>query len=150
MTTEIRNDPSEKTEFASLYAQVEQFYAHQLELFDAHDAENWAGTFTEDAVIEVPPLSEPVRGFAGLAANMRRERARQQRDGSGVRRWIGKLDVRPQFDGTLRTRCSALAYTTPPGSTSKVLRVCVMEDVLVRSKSTWRTRHRRVTRDDLA
>ncbi|WP_331721447.1 nuclear transport factor 2 family protein [Streptomyces sp. NBC_00212] len=150
MTTEIRNEPSGKLEFASLYAQVEQFYAHQLELFDAHDAESWAGTFTEDAVFEVPPLSEPVRGRAGLAANVRRDQARQQREGACVRRWIGKLDVRPQFDGTLRTRCSALAYATPPGGDSRVLHVCVMEDVLVRSRSTWRTRHRRVTRDDLA
>jgi hypothetical protein len=28
--------------------------------------------------------------------------------------------------------------------------VCVMEDVLVRTRGKWRTAHRRVTRDDLA
>ncbi|MFI6689115.1 nuclear transport factor 2 family protein [Streptomyces sp. NPDC050485] len=150
MTTEIRVEPTGKTEFASLYAQVEQFYTHQLTLFDAHEAERWALTFTEDAVLEVPPLSTPVRGRAGLADTVRRDQARQQRYGAGLKRWIGKLDVLPQFDGTLHTRCSALAYTTPPGGTSKVLHVCVMEDELIRSRSTWRTRHRRVTRDDLA
>lgn len=37
-----------------------------------------------------------------------------------------------------------------PGATSKVLYVCVMEDVLVRTHGTWRTAHRRITRDDLA
>ncbi|NUL01692.1 nuclear transport factor 2 family protein [Streptomyces lunaelactis] len=151
MTIDIRAEPTAReTEFASLYAQVQQFYADQLQLLDAHDAERWAETFTEDAVFEIPALSEPVRGRNGLISTLRRNQEHQQRDGARLRRWIGMLDVRPQLDGTLHTRCSALVYMTPRGGESKVLHVCAMEDVLVRSRSTWRTRHRRVTRDDLA
>ncbi|MGW1104711.1 nuclear transport factor 2 family protein [Streptomyces sp. NPDC002540] len=138
-----------EAEFGVLYAQIQQFYAHQMQLFDSHEAERWAGTFTEDAVFDVPTLDEPVRGRAALASNVRRNKAQQARGGERFRHWIGMLDLRPQADGTLRTRCYALVYVTPGQGGSAVHRVCVMEDVLVRSRGKWRTRHRVVTRDDL-
>jgi 3-phenylpropionate/cinnamic acid dioxygenase small subunit len=137
-------------EFPALYAQVQQFYRHQMQILDAHDNGRWAGTFTEDAVFELPCLPGPVRGRAGLARFVRAGAARQRRAGSRLNHWIGMLDVRPQADGSLHTRCSALAHATPSGGGSKVLYVCVMEDVLVRVRGEWRTAHRRVTRDDLA
>ena len=137
------------TPFGDLYAQVQQFYSHQMQLFDAHDAERWAATFTEDAVFDVPTLDEPVRGRAGLTSNVLRNKAQQQRSGQRLRHWIGMLDVQPQRDGELRTRCYALVYGTPRGGSSKLLRVCVMEDALVRVRGKLRTRRRLVTRDDL-
>ncbi|MGV4988786.1 nuclear transport factor 2 family protein [Streptomyces sp. NPDC001709] len=136
-------------EFGALYARIQQFYAHQMQLFDDHDAERWAGTFTEDAVFVVPTLDEPVRGRAALAANVRRNKVQQERSGEQLRHWIGMLDVRQQADGTVRTRAYALVYATPSGGESRVSRVCVLEDVLVRSRGKWRTRSRLVTRDDL-
>ncbi|MET9922267.1 nuclear transport factor 2 family protein [Streptomyces sp. NPDC059605] len=136
-------------DFGVLYARIQQFYSHQMQLFDSHEAERWAGTFTEDAVFDVPTLDEPVRGRAALAANVRRNEAQQARSGERFRHWIGMLDLSPQPDGTLRTRCYALVYATPDRGVSAVHRVCVMEDVLVRSRGKWRTRHRVVTRDDL-
>lgn len=153
MTTEtlIRAEHTgEDAEFGDLYAQVQQFYSHQMQLFDAHEADRWAATFTEDAVFDVPTLDEPVRGRAGLAANVLRNKAQQERSGEQLRHWIGMLDIQPQHDGQLHTRCYALVYVTPRGGVSKVLRVCVMQDVLVRVRGKWRTRHRIVTRDDLA
>ncbi|MFJ8996386.1 nuclear transport factor 2 family protein [Streptomyces sp. NPDC102279] len=136
-------------EFAALYAQAQQFYAHQMQILDIDGGEQWAATFTEDAVVELPPLPAPLRARAGLTHYARATAARRQRAGSRLHHWVGMLDVRPQPDGTLHTRCSALAHATPPGATSKVLYVCVMEDVLVRAHGTWRTAHRRITRDDL-
>ncbi|MET8036738.1 nuclear transport factor 2 family protein [Streptomyces sp. NPDC005345] len=146
-----------REEFAALYAQVQQFYAHQMRILDADadadaDAveERWAATFTEDAVVELPLLPAPLRARAGLTHYARAAADRRRRAGSRLHHWVGMLDVRPRPDGTLHTRCSALAHATPPGATSKVLYVCVMEDVLVRTHGTWRTAHRRITRDDLA
>lgn len=138
-----------EAEFGALYAQIQQFYGRQMQLFDQHEAERWAGTFTEDAVFDVPTLEEPVRGRVALASNVRRNQAQQARSGERFRHWIGMLDLRPQADGTLHTRCYALVYVTPGQGGSAVHRVCVMEDVLVRSRGKWRTRHRVVTRDDL-
>ncbi|WP_192583679.1 nuclear transport factor 2 family protein [Streptomyces albicerus] len=140
----------ESQKFAALYAQVQQFYACQMQILDAHDTERWAGLFTEDAVFELPSLPEPVRARAGLAHYVRAGAQRQRRAGRRLNHWVGMLDVQPQADGSLRTRCSALVYVTPSGGGSKVLYVCVMEDVLVRTRGEWRTAHRRVTRDDLA
>ncbi|WP_369044475.1 nuclear transport factor 2 family protein [Streptomyces sp. Midd1] len=144
-----------REEFAALYAQVQQFYAHQMRILDADadaDAveERWVATFTEDAVVELPLLPAPLRARAGLTHYARAAADRRRRAGSRLHHWVGMLDVRPRPDGTLHTRCSALAHATPPGATSKVLYVCVMEDVLVRTHGTWRTAHRRITRDDLA
>ncbi|MEE1840028.1 nuclear transport factor 2 family protein [Streptomyces sp. NPDC007076] len=138
-----------EAEFGTLYPQIQQFYAHQMQLFDSHEAERWAGTFTEDAVFDVPTLDEPVRGRTALASNVRRNEAQQARSGERFRHWIGMLDLRPRGDGTLHTRCYALVYVTPGQGRSAVHRVCVMEDVLVRSRGKWRVRHRVVTRDDL-
>jgi 3-phenylpropionate/cinnamic acid dioxygenase small subunit len=150
MHTDHADHATGAAEFGDLYAQVQQFYAHQMQLFDEHDAERWAATFTEDAVFDVPTLDEPVRGRAALAANVLRNKAQQQRSGEQLRHWIGMLDVQPQRDDALHTRCYALVYVTARGGSSKVLRVCVMGDVLVRTRGKWRTRHRIVSRDDLA
>lgn len=153
MTTETLDrteDLAGQTGFGDLYAQVQRFYAHQMQLFDLHDAEGWAATFTEDAVFTVPTLDTPVRGRAGLVANVLRNKGRQEDSGEQHRHWIGMLDVQPGPDGTLRTRCYALVYVTPRGGSSEVLRVCVMEDVLVLADGRWHTRRRVVTRDDLA
>ncbi|MET9608878.1 nuclear transport factor 2 family protein [Streptomyces sp. NPDC006512] len=141
---------AQSQDFAALYAQVQQFYAHQMRILDAHDTERWAATFTEDAVFETPSLSVPVRARTGLAGYVRAGAERQRRAGSRLDHWIGMLDVRPQPDGVLHTRCSALVYVTPAGGGSKVLHVYVMEDVLLRTRGEWRTAHRRITRDDLA
>ncbi|MCT9011736.1 nuclear transport factor 2 family protein [Streptomyces sp. NPDC054766] len=137
-------------DFAALYAQVQQFYTHQMQILDAHDTERWAGTFTEDAVLELPLLPEPVRARAGLARYVRAGAARRRRAGSRLDHWIGMLDVRPRANGLLHTRCSAVVHVTPGAGSPPLLYVYVMEDVLVRTRGTWRTAHRRVTRDDLA
>jgi hypothetical protein len=136
--------------FAAVYAQVQEFYARQMQILDAHDTERWAATFTEGAVLELPSLSGPVSARTGIARYVRVGAARQRRVGRRLDHWVGMLDVRPQADGSLRTRCSALVYVRPGGGGSRALYVYVMEDVLVRARGGWRTDHRRVTRDDLA
>ncbi|MFE3285997.1 nuclear transport factor 2 family protein [Streptomyces sp. NPDC059233] len=140
----------EQVEFGVLYAGIQQFYAHQMQLFDAFRAEQWAATFTEEAVFDVPTLPEPVRGRTALAACVRHNEDVARRTGERLRHWLGMLDVEQRPDGTVRTRAYALVYMTPPDGVPKVHRVCVMEDTLVRSRGRWRTAHRLVSRDDLS
>lgn len=137
-------------QFAALYTQAQQFYADQMRILDAHDTESLADTFTEDAALELPLLTAPLRGRAGLVRYERAGAARQRQAGCRLDHWVGMLDVRPQGDGSLRTRCSALVYAPADEGAAKVLYVCAMEDVLVRAHGAWRVAHRRVTRDDLA
>ncbi|MFB8246275.1 nuclear transport factor 2 family protein [Streptomyces sp. NPDC055952] len=137
-------------EFAALYAQAQQFYTHQMRLLDTHDTEQLTSSFTEDAVLELPGSTGPVPVRAQLARYVRAGAQRQRRAGGRLHHWVGKLDVRPRADGSMRTRCSALAYVTALDGGAPVLSVCVMEDVLVRVGGQWRITHRRVSRDDLA
>ncbi|MEV7727326.1 nuclear transport factor 2 family protein [Streptomyces sp. NPDC087917] len=151
-TIEASTSPAGEREggFGLLYAQVQQFYSRQMQLFDSFEAEPWALTFTEDAVFDVPTLPAPVVGRAALASNVRRNEQNQAAAGEQMRHWLGMLDVRQRPDGSLETRSYALVYLTVRGGESTVHRVCVMEDVLVRASNGWQVSHRLVTRDDLA
>ncbi|MFE1252131.1 nuclear transport factor 2 family protein [Streptomyces sp. NPDC058735] len=135
---------------APLHAEVQQFYAHQMQLLDLGEAERWAHTFTEDATFAVPTLPEPVRGRAGLVAATTRAAAELAAAGQRHRHFIGMLDVRPRNDGAVAVRSYAIVYASQVGGESRVHRVCVCDDVLLRRDGELRVSARTVTRDDLA
>lgn len=135
---------------AALHAEAQQFYAHQMQLLDLGEAEQWAQTFTQDATFAVPTLPEPVRGRPGLVAATRRTAAELAAAGQRHRHFVGMLDVRPRPDGVLDVRSYAIVYASQIGGASRVHRVCVCEDVLVRQDGELRVSARTVTRDDLA
>jgi SnoaL-like domain len=136
--------------FAELYAEIQQFYAHHMQLLDAGEAQRWAELFTADASFSVPTAPEPVRGRARLVAAVRETSAHLSEQGEQHRHWLGMIDVQPQPDGSIKTRSYALVFASPRGGPSRVHRVCVCEDVLVRESGELRLSERRVTRDDLA
>lgn len=143
---------------AETYAQVQQFYAEHMQLLDSGAVDAWALTFTEDAVLDVPTLSEPLRGREALRESLRRTSEQLATAGVQRRHWHGMVAVFPQDDGTLRVRCYALVFSTPHGRAAAehgfsagpgLHQVCVCEDVLVREEGRLLVRTRRVTRDDL-
>ncbi|WP_317441834.1 nuclear transport factor 2 family protein [Streptomyces collinus] len=142
--------PGDREAFAALYAQVQQFYAHQMQLLDLGECERWAATFTEDATFEVPTLPEPVAGRAALAAATGRAAAQLAASGTRHRHVVGMFDVAEQPDGTVRVRSYAVVYASSIGGDSRVHRVCVCDDVLVRVAGELQVASRLVTRDDLA
>ncbi|MCB5165722.1 nuclear transport factor 2 family protein [Streptomyces bambusae] len=142
--------PRHGREFGLLYAEVQQFYSRQMQLFDSFRADDWAATFTESAVFDVPTLPAPVVGRPGLAANVRRNRELHAAGGEQMRHWLGMLDIVELPDGSLSTRSYAIVYLTPRGGEPRVFRVCVMEDIVQRTPDGWQVSYRLVTRDDLA
>ncbi|MEU9241645.1 nuclear transport factor 2 family protein [Streptomyces sp. NPDC048385] len=142
--------PGDAEAFAALYAQVQQFYAHQMQLLDLGECERWAATFTGDATFEVPTLPEPVVGRPALAAATGRTAAQLAASGTRHRHFIGMFDVAEQPDGTVRVRSYAIVYASPIGGESQVHRVCVCDDVLVHVAGELQVAARLVTRDDLA
>ncbi|MGP3691655.1 nuclear transport factor 2 family protein [Streptomyces sp. IBSNAI002] len=136
--------------FGALYAEVQQFYAHQMQLLDLGESQRWAETFTEDATFDVPTLPEPVRGRPGLVAATSRTAAQLAEAGQRHRHFIGMFDVAERPDGTVDVRSYAIVYASVIGGDSQVHRVCVCEDVLVRVEGALQVATRRVTRDDLA
>ncbi|WP_433340407.1 aromatic-ring-hydroxylating dioxygenase subunit beta [Streptomyces sp. CA-253872] len=155
MTTQSTTDraavrPRDAEAFGALYAQVQQFYAHQMQLLDFGECERWAATFTDDATFQVPTLPEPVVGRPALAAATGRTAAQLAASGTRHRHFIGMFDVAEQPDDTIRVRSYAIVYASPAGGESQVHRVCVCDDVLVRVVGGLRVATRVVTRDDLA
>ncbi|MFE3170896.1 nuclear transport factor 2 family protein [Amycolatopsis sp. NPDC059090] len=136
--------------FDQIYAEVQQFYAHSMQLLDDGAAEEWAATFAEDATFSVPTLPEPVRGRSGLVIAVKRTRAELAEANEVHRHWHGMVSVRPQPDGSFKVRCYAQVIATKLGGGSRLHRVCVCEDVLIRGESgELLVRSREVSRDDL-
>jgi actinorhodin biosynthesis protein ActVIA len=138
---------------AVLYAQVQQFYARQVALLDDLRAEEFAATFTADAVFAPSPATAPVHGRTAIAAALRS--AHERKFGTEpVRRrhWFNMLRVDPGPDGTLRTHYYTLVAVTRPWNPVPVIGPsAVVEDVLVHDDAgLLLTRERRVIPDHLS
>ncbi|MEU9982407.1 nuclear transport factor 2 family protein [Streptomyces sp. NPDC050856] len=133
---------------AELYAQVQQFYARQMGLLDDGRPDEWAETFTEDAVFqEASRLSEPLRGRDAIRVSARARKERLAADGIDFRHWLGMLSVTPDEDGSLRARSYALAMRVPRGGALDIFASVVCHDQLVPVEGTWQVRHRDLTHD---
>lgn len=132
---------------AELYTQIQQFYARQMGLLDDGRPEEWALTFTQDAVFEEPHRLEPVRGREAIRVSARARADRLAAEGIDFRHWLAMLDVREQEDGTVRARTYALAMRTPRGGDLDIFVSVVCRDVLVRQDGTWAVRHRDIQHD---
>ncbi|MEV4867277.1 nuclear transport factor 2 family protein [Streptomyces ossamyceticus] len=133
---------------ADLYAEIQQFYARQMGLLDDGRPDDWADTFTTDAVFaEASRLAEPLRGREVIRASSRARQERLDADKIDFRHWLGMLDVRPQDDGSVRTRAYALAMRTPRGGQLEIFASVVCHDHLVRVNGAWQVRQRDLTHD---
>ncbi|WP_017588790.1 nuclear transport factor 2 family protein [Nocardiopsis ganjiahuensis] len=132
---------------AELYTQVQQFYARQMGLIDDRFPEEWAATFTEEAVFEEASRIDPLHGREAIAASCRARAERLEAEQIDFRHWLAMLDVRPQPDGTLRTRAYALAMRTGRGGPLDIFASVVCRDELVRSGELWLVRHRELQHD---
>ncbi|MFD0395289.1 nuclear transport factor 2 family protein [Streptomyces nogalater] len=101
--------------FGHLYAQVQQFYARQMQLLDSGAAEEWAATFTEDGTFARPSSPEPARGHAELAAGARAAAERLAAEGLSHRHVIGMTAVRREPDGSVFVRSYAQVFATRRG-----------------------------------
>ncbi|MGW1075591.1 nuclear transport factor 2 family protein [Streptomyces sp. NPDC002537] len=140
--------PAETAVPAELYTQVQQFYARQMGLLDDGRPDDWAETFTEDAVFqEASRLNEPLRGRDAIRESSRARKKRLDDDKLDFRHWLGMLDVRPQPDGSLRTRSYALAMRIPQGGALDIFASVVCHDHLVSVDGTWQVCHRDLHHD---
>ncbi|MFF3019876.1 nuclear transport factor 2 family protein [Streptomyces sp. NPDC057939] len=130
---------------AELYARIQQFYADQMGLMDHGHAEEWAATFTEDAVFQ-----GAVSGRAALADSARAHTRKLAEEKADFRHWIGMLDVRPEPDGSLRTRAYALTARTVRGEALQLTASVVCRDHLVLRDGRWLVSHRSLRRDGTA
>lgn len=132
---------------AELYAEVLQYYAHQMQALDEGKLETYADSFTEDAVFSHTPGREPARTRPGILSDLYAVRERQTADPQQRRHMFTMVDVERQPGDRLRCTCYALVLTTRPGNNPEMVRSCVVRDVLVREDGQFRNQERLVDHD---
>ncbi|MFG1668841.1 nuclear transport factor 2 family protein [Streptomyces sp. Y7] len=132
---------------AELYAEVLQYYARQMQALDAGKVEEYAATFTEDAVFGHTPGREPARTRTGILSDLHEVRERITADPQQRRHMFTMVDVERLADGRLRSTCYALVLTTRPGNGPEMVRSCVVRDVLVREDGRLCNQERLVDHD---
>ncbi|MFH8571853.1 nuclear transport factor 2 family protein [Streptomyces sp. NPDC017993] len=135
---------------AELYAEVQQFYARQMQLLDEGRAEEWARTFTEDGVFAANAHPEPAAGRDVIAAAARRATDEYAAKGVQRRHWLGMVNIEPRGADEIQVVCYALVIETPRGGQAALRVSTRCADLLVREDGQWLVKDRQVTRDDLA
>lgn len=131
----------------ALYAEVQQFYADQMQRLDNRDIPGYAATFTEDAEFEHTPGRPPARTRAGIVNDLTEFHQRFESDPMQRRHWFGMTNLQRQEDGTLLATSYCLVVKIRPGRAPEANPSCVVHDVLVRVEGVLLTRSRRVTHD---
>jgi actinorhodin biosynthesis protein ActVIA len=141
--------PAPTVASTDIYVEVQQFYARQVHLLDAVQAEPFAATFTEDAVFDHSPDSPPLHGRASIARELATFNQRRfDREPVQRRHWFTMMEVYQHPDGTLHTHYYALIMVTRQGQPAPVVAPsCAVHDVLVRTDGQLLTRSRKVTPD---
>ncbi|MCP2279396.1 actinorhodin biosynthesis protein ActVIA [Nocardia amikacinitolerans] len=130
-----------------LYAEVQQFYAEQMQRLDNRDIPGYADTFTEDAEFEHSPGIPPARTRAGIIADLVEFHKRFETDPMQRRHWFNMINLQPQDDGTIVSTTYCLVVKIRPNSKPEIAPSCVVHDVLVRVDGALLTRSRRVVHD---
>ncbi|GAA2879408.1 hypothetical protein Acy02nite_77880 [Actinoplanes cyaneus] len=133
-----------------LYAEVQQFYARQMQLLDGGVFEAYADTFTIDGEFRHTPGREPARGREQIVRELHEFHERFAGDPVQRRHWFNHVNLEPQEDGTIRSTVYALVVTVRPGVKQPIIAPsCVVHDVLVREDGELLNRSRRVEHDQL-
>ncbi|MFI9724233.1 nuclear transport factor 2 family protein [Streptomyces sp. NPDC052396] len=135
---------------ATLYYQVQQFYAQQMQLLDDGKVAEWAATFTEDGVFAANAHPEPVTGRTAIEAAARKATEEYAAKQIQRRHWLGMVSVESGDQDAVVARCYALVIETPRGGQAAIRVSTVCADKLVRDGDNWLVQDRQVTRDDLA
>nr|AEM44306.1 hydroxylacyl-CoA dehydrogenase [uncultured bacterium] len=143
-------DASPAVSAAELYFQIQQFYAHQMQLLDDGRAEDWALTFTEDGVFAANAHPEPAAGRAVISAAARKATDEYAANGVQRRHWLGMVSVEQRGEDEVFARCYALVIETPRGGQAALRVSTRCDDRLVRQDGRWLVKNRQVTRDDLS
>ncbi|MFE7797823.1 nuclear transport factor 2 family protein [Nocardia sp. NPDC057440] len=130
-----------------LYAEVQQFYADQMQRLDNRDIPGYAETFTEDAEFEHTPGRPPSRTRARIVADLVEFHKRFETDPMQRRHWFSMINLQPQEDGTIVSTAYCLVVKIRPGRAPEINPSTVVHDVLVRVDGNLLTRSRRVTHD---
>jgi actinorhodin biosynthesis protein ActVIA len=132
---------------AELYAEVQQFYAHQMHLLDEGRIEEFAATFTPDGSHQPSPNKPPAHGREHIVAAILEFDERYRDDPVVRRHWFNMLTVAPDGAHSVHTAFYGLVVATRPGVPPTIPTSCFVHDELHRENGELFVRSRRIDHD---
>jgi actinorhodin biosynthesis protein ActVIA len=130
----------------NLYAEVQQFYATQMQRLDRVDAEGYAATFTEDAEFIHSPGQPGSHGREGITRDVYKVAEQFETDPQQRRHWFNMVNLEPADDGSIKSTVYCLVVKNRPEQKPDFVS-CVVNDILVRVDGELLTQYRRVEYD---
>lgn len=131
----------------SLYTEVQQFYARQMQRLDAQDIEGYAATFTEDAIFDHTTALPASVTRAGIINDLYDFREMGKHDPVQKRHYFSMIDLEYIDADEIRSTVYCLVIKTRPGKPAEANPSCVVHDVLVRVDGDLQTKSRHVRYD---
>ncbi|MFD7450305.1 nuclear transport factor 2 family protein [Kitasatospora sp. NPDC059827] len=135
---------------AELYAEVQQFYARQMQALDGGRFAEYAATFTADGTFQHTPGTEPAVGPAGVEKELEAFHERFRDDPVQRRHYFNQIVLEPLENGDLRSTVYALIVRVRPQERPEVWPSCVVHDVVAVTEQGIRLRSRSISYDQLS
>jgi actinorhodin biosynthesis protein ActVIA len=131
----------------NLYAEVQQFYAMQMQRLDRRDVEGYAATFTDDAEFIHAPGQPGSRTRDGILRDVYKADQVYETDPHQRRHYFSMVNLEPLDDGSIKSTVYCLVVKIRPGQKPDIAPSCVVNDVLVRVNGELLTQYRRIDYD---
>ena len=130
----------------NLYAEVQQFYAMQMQRLDRRDVEGYAATFTDDAEFHHSPGQPGSRTRAEIIGDVYKADKVYETDPHQRRHYFDMVNLEPLDDGNIQSTVYCLVVKIRPAQKPEFVS-CVVNDILVRANGELLTQYRRVDYD---
>jgi actinorhodin biosynthesis protein ActVIA len=130
-----------------LYAQIQHFYARQMQALDGRRFHDYAATFTPEGIFQHSPGLEPARGREEIVRVLIDFHRKFDDDPVQRRHWFNHVVLDPRDDGSISSTAYVLVVTVRPGGKPEIAPSCLVHDVIVPDGTEFRLSSRRVTHD---
>ncbi|MER6343679.1 nuclear transport factor 2 family protein [Streptomyces sp. NPDC001595] len=138
-----------ETVSSAFYAQVQHFYARQMQALDNGRLEEYADSFTKEGSFQHTPGVDPVVGRDAILAELRSFLKKYEDDPTRRRHYFNQMVLDPQDDGSVRSTVYALIVRVRPNERPEVWPSTVVHDVLDTTDGGILLRSRSVSYDQL-
>ena len=130
----------------NMYAEVQQFYAQQMQRLDRRDVEGYAATFTDDAEFHHSPGQPGSHTRAEIIRDVYKADEVYKTDPHQRRHYFTMLNLEPLDDGSIKSTAYCLVVKSRSGQKPEFV-PCVVNDILVRVNGELLNQYRRVDYD---
>lgn len=130
----------------NLYAEVQQFYAMQMQRLDRRDLDGYAATFTDDAEFFHTRGRPACHTRAGILSDLYKFHEQFEADPQQRRHWFNMVNLEPLDDGNIQSTAYCLVVKIRPEQKPEFVS-CVVNDILARVDGELLTQYRRIDYD---